>query len=48
MRLSKSAFDITLPVFCDVDELLGAPVTRSNGLDNFGMSDMLTLPHTFG
>jgi len=49
MRLSKPSFDISLPLFMDYEDILGGQKSaKTDGLDCFGLSEYLTLPHTFG
>lgn len=49
MRLSKPSFDLNLPVYVDMDDMVGGmnPV-KTSGLESFGLAEFLTLPHTFG
>src|SRR5690606_39008386 len=50
MRLSKPFFDVHLPVVCEESDIAGPVLigNAKNGLEAFGVSEFLTLPHSFG
>ena len=49
MRLSKPSFETTLPIYYDLEDITGGVSSnKTNGLGTFGLSELLTLPHTFG
>jgi hypothetical protein len=50
MRLSKPSFQIAVPILSERHEITDAKeiIDEKNGNDLFGVSEILTLPHSFG
>jgi hypothetical protein len=50
MRLSKPSFDVNLPILCEKSDIPGPVLNEmsQNGIEAFGVSEFLTLPHSFG